>query len=339
MKLANCISTIDSHTAGMPTRMVVAGIPYIPGGTLADKRQYVIDHMGDTVRMLMDEPRGHKGMRGAILTPPTTKDAHVGVVFIGGSCIPSCGHSTIGVVTTILETGVITPVEPVTEVVLETPAGLVHTKAAVKEGRVVSVSMVNVPAFLYEADIHVNVPGIGPLAVDIAFGGNFNVLVNSMDIGVQVRPENVDVFIEKAILILRVIDEKIHVVHPEKPFINRVSHVQFYGPPSHPQANMKNIAISIPGTVDRSPCGTGTCARMAHLYSKGKLRLGETFFHESVIGTIFQGKIVGEAKVGNYPAVIPEITGNAFITGIHQFVSDPDDSLKNGFVLGSAVGS
>jgi len=338
MKFVNCISTIDSHTAGMPTRLVVSGVPYIPGNNLIEKRQYVIDHMRGIVSMLMDEPRGHRGMRGAILTPPTTKEAHAGVVFIGGNCIPSCGHSTIGVVATMLETGMIAPAEPVTEVVLETPAGLVHTRATVDEGRVVSVSMVNVPAFLYEADVEVNVPGMGRLVVDIAFGGNFNILVNATDIGIQVRPENIEAFIEKAILIKRVTDEKIQVVHPEKPFINRISHVQFYGPPLDPQAHMKNIAISIPGTVDRSPCGSGTCARMSHLFSKGKLHLGETFVHESVIGTLFDGKIIGETNIGNYPAIIPEITGKAFITGMHQFVLDPDDSLKYGLFLGGSVG-
>ena len=187
MNLVNCITTIDSHTAGMPTRMVVAGIPTIPGSTLEEKRQYVADHMGDSIGILIDEPRGHRAMRGAILTSPTRKEAQVAVIFIGGGCMPSCGHSTIGVITTILETGVIKPLEPVTEVVLETPAGLVHTKAAVREGKVESVSIVNVPAFAYESNVHIHVPGMKPLTVDIAFGGNFNILVNSMDIGVEIR--------------------------------------------------------------------------------------------------------------------------------------------------------
>lgn len=334
MRITNFISTIDSHTGGMPTRMVVAGLPYIPGDTIVEKRQYVLDHMADVVNMLIDEPRGHLAMRGAIITPPTTENSHLGVIFIGGGCMPSCGHSTIGVVTTILETGMLTPVEPVTEIVLETPTGLVPTKAVVEKGKVISVSMINTPAFLYESDVALDVPGIGTLNIDIAFGGNFHAILKSADLGIQVRPQNASVFIEKADLIKRAINERLTVVHPEKPFIRGVSHIQFYGPPQHPEANLKNIVISPPGIVDRSPCGTGTCARLAHLYSKNELEVGETFIHESVIGTLFQGKILAETKVRNYLAAVPEITGNAFITGFNQFVLDPKDPCRHGFALG-----
>lgn len=333
MRISNCITTIDSHTAGMPTRMVVAGAPYIPGETLAEKRQYVIEHLDAFVRTLLDEPRGHRAMRGAIITPPTTKEAHAGVVFIGGGCMPSCGHSTIGVVTTLLETGMIPPVEPVTEVVLETPAGLVRTKAVVKDGKAVSVSMVNVPAFLYSESIRVDVPGVGPLEMAISFGGNFNAILDAGEVGLEVRPENAAAFIDLAGRIRRAVNETVRVVHPEKPFINHVSHIQFSGLPMHPEATLKNIVISPPGFVDRSPCGTGTCARMAHLYFTGKLKLGDIFVHESVIGTLFRGRLLEETKVGGMRAVVPEITGSAFITGIHQFVVDPEDPVKHGFTL------
>ena len=333
MEISKCINTIDSHTAGMPTRMVVAGLPHIEGSTLVEKRQYVIDHMEDVIGMLIDEPRGHIGMRGAILTAPTTKEAHLGVIFIGGGCMPSCGHSTIGVVTTALEIGMLLATEPVTEVVLETPAGLVQTKAAVKNGRVLSVSMINTPAFVYDEGIPIDVPGVGLIKVDIAFGGNFNAIVRSMDLGIEIVPGNISVFIEKAKLVREVLNEKVHIVHPEKPFITGVTHVQFYGPAKHPEAHIKNITISPPGMVDRSPCGTGTCARLAHLFSKGDLNVGEVFVHESIIGTLFEGRVLEQTSVGSYLAVIPEITGSAYITGFHQFVSDPNDLCRSGFRL------
>lgn len=337
MRLNKWINTVDSHTAGMPTRMVVGGIPYIPGETIPEKRQYVIDHMAEIVGMLIDEPRGHRAMRGAIIIPPTTKEADLGVIFIGGGCMPMCGHSTIGIVTTVLEIGMITPVEPETEVVLETPAGLVRTKALVENGKVISVSMINVPAFVYDKDVSISIPGVGSLKVDIAFGGMFNVIVNSEDIGIEIRPQNAKAFIEVAAVIKETINNTIRVVHPEKAFINHVSHVQFYGPPVNPKANMKNIVISPPGLVDRSPCGTGTCARVALLYSRGQLGLMEAFIHESAIGTLFEGRALEETNVANFRAIIPQITGSAFLTGFHQFVSDPYDPINAGFSLSEGV--
>lgn len=334
MRFTRCISTIDSHTGGMPTRMVVAGVPYVPGSTMAAKRQYVIDELYDVVNALIDEPRGHGAMRGAILTPPCTDGADIGVVFIGGGCMPSCGHSTIGVVTTILETGMIRAVEPVTDVAIDTPAGLVLTKATVEAGRVKAVSMINVPAFLYEDGIVIDAPGIGRVAAAIAFGGNFYAIVRAADVSMEVRPDRASTFIELAQRIKQEINTKIRVVHPEKPFIDHVSHVQFWGPPMHPEATMKNIVISPPGLVDRSPCGTGTCARMASLYGRGELSIGDEFVHESVIGTVFRGRLLRETAVGSYKAVVPEVSGSAHITGIHQFMVDPDDALAYGFTLG-----
>lgn len=334
MKVARCISTIDSHTGGMATRMVVAGVSYLHGATMAEKRQYVIDNLSDVVSSVIDEPRGHRAMRGAILTPPCTPGADIGVVFIGGGCMPSCGHSTIGVVTTLLETGMIRPIEPITEIKLDTPAGLVHTRARVQGDRVLGVSMINVPAFLYADDVSIEVPGVGTINVSVAFGGNFNAIVSEGDVGIPVRPENASLLIEFAQRIKKLVNEKIRVVHPEKTFIDHVSHVQFSGPPLHPEATMKNMVISPPGLVDRSPCGTGTCARMASLHTTGKLAVGEEFVHESAIGTLFRGRILEETAVGPYSAVVPEVTGSAYITGMHQFMVDPDDPLGCGFILG-----
>jgi proline racemase len=313
--------------------MVIAGLPQIEGSSLVEKRQYVIDHMQDIIGMLIDEPRGHIGMRGAILTTPTCKEAHLGVIFIGGGCMPSCGHSTIGVVTTALEIGMLPATEPVTEVMLETPAGLVQTKAAVKDGRVASVSMINTPAFLYEEGIRIDVPGAGMIEADIAFGGNFNAIVRSMDLGVEIKRENITIFIDRARSIRGILNQKVRVVHPEKPFITGVTHVQFYGPAEHPEAQIKNITISPPGMVDRSPCGTGTCARLAHLFSKGDLNVGEVFVHESIIGTLFKGRVLEQTNVGDYVAVVPEISGSAHITGFHQFVCVPRDPCRYGFKL------
>lgn len=334
MKFVRCISTIDSHTAGMPTRMVTAGIPFIPGFSMADKRQFVIDNLSDTVNTLIDEPRGHNAMRGAIITTPCDPNADYGVVFIGGGCMTGCGHSTIGIVTTILETGMLKAVEPETNISLDTPSGLVRTKATIESGKVTSVSMINVPAFLFADDVMVEIAGIGKIKVIIAFGGNFYAIVKAKDLNVPIKPEYASNFINLAQDIKEQVNRKIKVFHPEKPFIKQVSHVQFWAPPLHPEATMKNVVISPPGLVDRSPCGTGTCARMASLHTVGELGINQEFVHESVIGTLFKGRIVKEIDVGSFKAIVPEIIGNAFITGMHQFMVDPLDPLPKGFSLG-----
>ena len=332
--LSEClITTIDSHTAGMPTRLVVSGFPEVPGASMADKRQYIIDNYDFLVRMIIDEPRGHIAMRGGVLFPPTRPDTDAGVVFIGGGCMPSCGHSSIGVAVSLIETGRVKVKEPLTKIVLETPAGVTETRTEVCHGMAGFVTFRNVPAFLFAEDVKLDVPGIGNLQFDIGYGGNFFAILSAEQVGLTVEPANVPRFVQAAGIIKEAVNKAIKVTHPENSIYDHLTHVEFYGPPSHKDAHVKNIVISPPGMVDRSPCGTGTCAKMAVLHAKGKLGLGEEFIHENVIGEVFKGKLCGTIRVGDRQAVVPEISGTAHLTGLHTFLADPRDSLRYGFRL------
>jgi proline racemase len=285
--------------------------------------------------MLMFEPRGNNVMSGAILTPPCNPDATVGVIYIEvGGYLPMCGHDTIGFVTAMVEAGMIPVSEPVTEFSIDTPAGLVKVQVAVKDTVVKSVTFKNIPSFLYAADETIDLPGVGAIKLDVAYGGNFYAIVEAAAVGLILLPENEAEIIRTGNLIKDAVNARIKVIHPEKSFIDKVTHVEFYGPPTHPGAHVKNAVVIPPGSIDRSPCGTGTSAKVATLYAKGKLKIGEEFIHESIIGTIFKARVIAELEVGKLPAIVPEVTGSAYVTGIHQFVLDPDDPLKEGFLLG-----
>ncbi|MEE8195405.1 MAG: proline racemase family protein, partial [Candidatus Bipolaricaulota bacterium] len=197
-----------------------------------------------------------------------------------------------------------------------------------------NVTFKNVPSFVYKTDVKVDVPGYGRIILDIAYGGNFYALVEASKLGLDIVPERAGDLVRAGIAIREAVNAQIRVQHPEKPFIEGLTHVEFYGPPTHRDAHAKNAVVIPPGSIDRSPCGTGTSAKLATLYAKKEWKLGQQFIHESIIGTVFQARIVKETKVGDIPAVVPEITGSAYITGIHQFVVDPDDPLKEGFLLG-----
>jgi len=329
------ISTIDTHTAGEPTRTIIGGLPYIPGKTMSDKMLYLRTHMDGLRTMLMYEPRGNEVMSGAILTQPCNAQADIGVIYIEvGGYLPMCGHDTIGCCTAMVEAGILPIEEPITTVKLDTPAGLVVATVAVEGFVAKSVTFKNVPSFVYKTDVKVEVPGYGRAVLDIAYGGNFYALVEAKSLGFTIVPERAGELVRAGVSIRKAVNSQLHIKHPEKPFIEGLTHVEFYGPPTHPEAHAKNAVIIPPGSIDRSPCGTGTSAKVATLYAKGKLKMGQEFVHESIIGTIFQARIVEETKVGNLPAVVPEITGRAYVTGINQFVVDPDDPLKEGFLLG-----
>lgn len=334
MRSERIISTIDSHTAGMPTLLVVSGFPGVKGQTMAEKRQHIIDHYDDLVRMIIEEPRGHAAMRGAILFPPSQPETNAGVVFIGGGCMPSCGHSSIGVAVTMIESNLVEIEEPITRIILETPAGIVETIVEVQGGKAEQVRFQNVPAFLYMEDIELEIPSVGKISLDVAYGGNFFAILEAEQVGLKVEPENVSQFIAMARIIKDTLNKEIKVTHPLNPIYDHVSHVEFFGPPSHKDADVKNIVISPPGMVDRSPCGSGTCAKMAVLSAKNQLKVKEDFVHESVIGTLFKGRFVKKIEVGEKEAIVPEIFGTAYITGLHSFMADPEDPLKYGFRLG-----
>lgn len=279
-------------------------------------------------------------MFGAILTPPSDvhfDQADLGAIFIDCTgYLDMCGHGTIGLVTVVLETDLITRTETLTNVVIDTPAGLVHARAEMgDELRVKNVTLRNVPSFLYQANVSLDSKILGDsVSVDVSFGGNFNAIVDSKEIEIAIRPGNGRVLLELGMELLHLVNKEISVIHPEMPYINHISHVQFSEPPSTPGENYKNMIVFGKYQTDRSPCGTGTSARMAALFSKGQLNLNETFIHENgITGTTYKGMLVEKSKVGKFEAVIPEITGSAFITGFNQLVLDDRDPIGDGFFI------
>lgn len=332
MYVTNLIESIDTHTAGNPTRNLVAGVPTIPGATMQEKMAYAKENLTWLVNTVMHEPRGHGNMSGAIWLPPCHPEAHMGILFIDASGIMSmCGHSTIGCVTAMLESGRLPVTGPVTEVNIDTAAGLVRTKAYIENGRVVRVTFRNVPSFLYRSGV-VDVPGYGSVPYDVAFGGNTYAITDAANMAdLALRPSNLSEIIKAAQAFGEAVRKEAPFVHPTDPFLKGISHVMFSAPATDPKATLRNTVIFLPSSVDRSPCGTGTSARVASLFAKGQLGLNEEFVHESIIGTQFTARIVEAVDVGGCKGGIPEVSGRAHLTGLNKFVIDPDDPLKHGF--------
>jgi proline racemase len=319
----------------MPTRVVTSGFGQIPGKTMFEKKQYVEQHLDHLRTLLMFEPRGHGSMSGSILLPPTDSEADLGVVFIEVSgCLPMCGHGTIGTCTVAVETGIVKAVEPVTYLKLDTPAGRVTAEAFVQNGRVKKVKIRNVPAFLYRKDAQVDVPRLGKLTLDIAFGGNFYGILPVEAVGLTLERKNAKALIDAGMRIMEAVSNQIPLRHPLNPEITEIRHTMFTGPPDVKGAHAKNTVVLHPGTLDRSPCGTGTSARMAQLHERGKLALNQNFVHESIIGTLFTGCLVEETQLtSEIIAVVPTIEGRAWISGFQQFVVDPEDPFPAGFLI------
>lgn len=327
------IHAIDSHTAGEATRIVIGGIPNVPGKTMPEKKEYLEKHMDHIRTAIMLEPRGHNDMFGSFIVAPTLDEADFGVIFMdGGGYLNMCGHGTIGAVTAAVETGMVDMVEPVTKVVIEAPAGIVRAEAAVENGKVQSVSFQNVPAFLYKRDQVVELDG-KKIKFDISFGGSFFAIVHADELGLKIEPNNATALTDVAMRLRDKINAEIEIQHPELAHIKTVDLIEIYDAPTHPDATYKNVVIFGQGQVDRSPCGTGTSAKMAALHAKGELKEGEEFVYESILGTLFYGHVAGTAKVGEFDAVIPVVKGSAYITGFNHFVIDETDPLKHGFVL------
>jgi proline racemase len=333
VRSARYFSAVDSHTEGMPTRVITGGIPALPGATMLERKLQFEAERDDLRLLLMREPRGHGAMSGAILQPPTIPDADWGVLFIEVSgCLPMCGHGTIGVATVLVETGMVEVTEPETVIRLDTPAGLVAAHVAVEGGRATAVTLRNVPSFLHEQDATVDVPGLGTVTYDLAFGGNFYALVEAASIGLAPEPAQAPVLIDAGLAVMDAINAARLPVHPEDGRISGCRHVVLHAP-GHDGADARAATAIHPGWLDRSPCGTGTSARMAQLYARGELEAGAPFVNESVIGTRFTGRVVSETVVAGRPAIIPEITGRAWITGIGQYLLDPSDPFPAGFRL------
>jgi proline racemase len=333
MRTKRVFHAVDSHTEGMPTRVITGGIGVIPGGSMFERRRYFLEHLDHIRKLLMYEPRGHGSMSGAILQPPTGPDADFGVLFIEVSgCLPMCGHGTMGVATVLVETGMVEVTEPVTTIRLETPAGLVVVDVAVEDGAAMSVTLRNVPSFCVATDQVVAVPGFGDLRYDIAYGGNFYALVELDDLGLPFDRARKDDLLDAGLEIMAAINASAPPVHPENPEIAGVHHVYLAAPGSDARHSRHAMAIH-PGWFDRSPCGTGTSARMAQLHARGLLPLGQDFRNDSFIGTTFIGRLLEETQVGGVPAVVPTITGRAWVTGTAQYMLDPRDPFPEGFEL------
>ncbi|MBM3687505.1 MAG: proline racemase [Actinobacteria bacterium] len=333
MRASRTFDAVDSHTEGMPARVIVGGVGEIPGATMMDKRLHFMEHMDEVRRLLMLEPRGHSAMSGAILQPPTRDDADWGVVYIEVSgCLPMCGHGTIGVATVLVETGRVEVTEPVTTIRLDTPAGLVVAEVAVQDGGARSVTIRNVPSFAYGLDLSVDVPGIGRVDYDMAFGGNFYAIVDADALGVEFARDNGEEILRRGMQLMAAINETDSPVHPEDLAIRGCKHVQVVAPGSGAKHSRHAMVIS-PGWFDRSPCGTGTSARMAQLHARGLMGPGDELVNDSFIGTHFIGRIVEETEVAGRPAIVPTITGRAWITGTAQYVLADDDPFPAGFLV------
>lgn len=331
MKFTNLINTIDTHTAGEPTRIITGGMPFIPGATMLEKKEWVAHHHDGIRTALMLEPRGHADMFGAVVTPPVSADAEAGVMFMdGGGYLDMCGHGSIGVVTALLESGML-PIgrDPERIIILDTPAGTVRARAEILDDRVVSVSIQNVPSFLL-ASTAVELRDFGRLPVDIAYGGNFFALVDVNRLGLKIQRRNVPRLVAAGLDIREAVNRGLDVSDPRSAKPATVALVEFFDETTVPPTNM---VVFGQGQVDRSPCGTGTSAKMAVLHAHGKLQIGETYTYRSVMGTAFTGRLLSVTRLGDMVAVVPEITGSAFITGMHQFVLNDADPFRFGFRL------
>ncbi|MBY6886876.1 proline racemase [Clostridium botulinum] len=334
MRAIKTIQTIESHTMGEPTRIVIGGLPKVPGKTMAEKMEYLEENNDSLRTMLMSEPRGHNDMFGAIYTEPADETADLGIIFMdGGGYLNMCGHGSIGAATCAVKMGIVKVEEPYTNIKLEAPAGMINARVKVEDGKAKETSIVNVPAFLYKKDVEIDVPDYGKLTLDISFGGSFFAMVDAEKVGIDISPANSQKLNDLGMKIVHAVNEQVEIKHPVLEHIKTVDLCEFYGPAKSEDADVQNVVVFGQGQVDRSPCGTGTSAKMALLYAQGKMKVGEEIVNESIICTKFKGKILEETKVGEYDGIIPEITGSAYVTGFSQFLVDEEDPVKYGFVL------
>ncbi|PYM14112.1 MAG: hypothetical protein DMD81_19005 [Candidatus Rokuibacteriota bacterium] len=347
MRLARMIQAVDAHAAGEPGRVIVGGVLDVPGATMFEKMRHLATHGDQLRRSMLREPRGYPGANCNVILPPTHPEADAGFVIMEHVEYPGMsGTNTICVATVLLETGMIPMREPVTELVLEAPAGLIRIRAECAGGKVRSVTFRNVPAFAVYLDRAIEVPKLGTVTVDVAYGGMFYAIADARAFGLALTPDEGRDIVRITEMVKAAAREQLPVTHPEQPGFTGISIGQLSGPPSRPDAHMKNVVTvstgdfdwdrpsTWTGVIDRSPCGTGTCARMATLHARGRLGLHEDFRHEGILGTIFTGRLIAETTVGHYPAVVPTLSGQAWITGFASYVVDPDDPFPEGFTVG-----
>jgi proline racemase len=346
------ITAVDAHACGEPGRVITGGVLDVPGKSMFEKKCW-LEKNADWIRLrMLREPRGYPAANCNLILPPANPQADAGFVIMEQvEYPPMSGTNTICVVTVLIETGMVKAAEPVTRLKLDTPAGLVEVEAEVRGGKVGRVTFRNVPAFATHLDTPVEVRGLGTVTVDVAYGGMFYVIADAAPLGLRVAPDEARDLARVAEMIKAAAREQLPVVHPENPGIAGVTIAQISGEPSRPGAHRRNAVVvstgkldwdrpaTWTGALDRSPCGTGTCAKMAALHAKGRLRLDEDFVHEGILGTVFTGRLVEETRVGPYQAVVPALSGQAWITGFAHYVLDPEDPFPEGFTLADIWGA
>lgn len=347
MRLSSPISAVDLHACGEPGRVIVGGVGDVPGRTMFEKMQHLARHQDGLRKRMLREPRGYPAANCNLVLPPTRPEADAGFVIMEQvEYPPMSGTNTICVTTALLETGMLPMREPVTDLTLETPAGLIGVRADCRDGKVTRVAFRNVPAFTVHLDVAIEVRTLGRVTVDVAWGGMFYVIADATAFGLRLTPDEGRDITRIGELIKAATQEQLPVVHPENPEIRDVTIAQLSGPPASADNHRRNAVIvstgklewdrpsTWTGALDRSPCGTGTCAKMATLHARGSLGLGQPFRHEGVLGTVFTGTLLEETRVGPYRAVVPELAGTAWITGFAQYVLDPQDPFPEGFTVG-----
>ena len=347
MRLSNMIQAVDAHACGEHGRVIVGGVLDVPGATMFDKMQYLQTHADGLRKRMLREPRGYPAANCNLILPPTKPEADAGFVIMEQVEYPGMsGTNTICVTTVLLETGMVPMREPVTELTLEAPAGLIRVRADCAHGKVQCVTFQNVPAFAAYLDTPIEVPHLGTVTVDVAYGGMFYVIADAAPFGLRLTPDEGRDIVRISEMIKAAAQEQLPVVHPEQPGFSGITIAELSAPPTRAGAHMKNaVTVSTgkldwnrpatwTGAIDRSPCGTGTCAKMATLYAKGRLGLNEDFCHEGILGTIFTGRLLEETSVDKFRAVVPSISGQAWITGFSSYVTDPEDPFPEGFTVG-----
>ncbi len=330
-RYSNFLRTIDSHTQGEPTRLLLGGVD-LPGKTIAEKRD-IFAARHNNIRMLLTcEPRGHRDMFAAMVTEPVSPEAQFGLIYMDARRFPYlCGHATIGAVTTLVETGAIKVDNGDSVITIDTPSGPLQAHAHIRDGRVESVGLEMVPSFVSQTGSLLYIPEFGEITIDLVYVGGFFAMVSASDLGIDLIPANNDKLISLGMEIIEVANRTLEVRHPQRPEVKTVDVVEFYAEDGEGRGT--SVVIYGQSHMDRSPCGTGTTAKMTLLHHKGKLKPGQTYRNSSPLGTVFEGEIIRQEKICNFEGIVALVRGSAVMTGSHQFVIDPQDPFPEGFLL------
>jgi proline racemase len=327
------IITIDSHTQGEPTRLLVSGVGSLPGSTMKTKRDHFESHYDHVRKLLTREPRGHRGIMAAVVTEPVSRQAEFGMFYMDARRYPFlCGHATIGAVTTLIESGAIGAQDGDTVITVDTPSGPLDAHTRVRSGRVESVAIDMVPSFVFDTAREIEVPGFGRFPVDLVCVGGFFAMVSARSVGIDLVPANSHLLIPLGMAVIEAANQAFSVYHPERPEVKTVDVTEFYD--EDPLAGTgKSVVVYGESHMDRSPCGTGTTAKMTLLQHKRVLGPGQIYKNASPLGTVFEGKVVKTASIGEFAGIVGQVRGNAQITGYHQFVVDANDPFPEGFLI------